>query len=54
MTIEFLDAPHQNGTFEFASPKEASEVALWLLGNYVAEPDRELPALPIRPPQFHR
>ncbi|MBB3964183.1 MULTISPECIES: hypothetical protein [Rhizobium] len=43
LTLEFLDARHQNGTFEFASPKEASEVALWLLGNYVAEPDRELP-----------
>jgi hypothetical protein len=43
LVIEFLDAAHQNGTFEFASPKEASEVALWLLGNYVAEPDRELP-----------
>ena len=43
LTVNFLDAPHQNGTFEFASPKEASEVALWLLGNYVAEPDRELP-----------
>jgi hypothetical protein len=43
LTVDFLDTPHQNGTFEFTSPKEASEVALWLLGNYVAEPDRELP-----------
>jgi hypothetical protein len=43
LAVEFLDAVHQNGTFEFASPKEASEVALWLLGNYVAELDRELP-----------
>lgn len=41
--IDFLDAPSHNGDFEFASPKEASEVALWLLGNYIAEPDRELP-----------
>ncbi|WP_337267121.1 hypothetical protein [Oryzifoliimicrobium ureilyticus] len=44
LRIEFLDAPHQSGTFEFSSPAHASEVSLWLLGNYVAEPDRELPA----------
>ncbi|MBB4574328.1 hypothetical protein [Rhizobium lentis] len=44
LAIEFLDAPGHNGKFEFASPKEASEVALWLLGNYIAEPDKDLPA----------
>ncbi|MBB3318656.1 hypothetical protein FHT77_004557 [Rhizobium sp. BK181] len=43
LSIEFLDAPHQSGTFEFASAREASEVSLWLLGNYVAEPDKSLP-----------
>ncbi|MBB3543603.1 MULTISPECIES: hypothetical protein [unclassified Rhizobium] len=43
LSIEFLDAPHQSGTFEFASAREASEVSLWLLGNYVAEPDKALP-----------
>ncbi|MBX5040370.1 hypothetical protein HJB51_19590 [Rhizobium lentis] len=43
LVIDFLDAPHHNGKFEFASPKEASEVALWLLGNYIAEPDKDLP-----------
>jgi len=44
LSIEFLDAPHQNGTFEFASAREASEVSLWLLGNYLAEPDKALPS----------
>ena len=43
LVIDFLDAPHHDGKFEFASPKEASEVALWLLGNYIAEPDKDLP-----------
>lgn len=41
--IDFLDAPHHNGNFEFATAKEASEVSLWLLGNYIAEPDKDLP-----------
>ncbi len=44
LSIQFLDAPHHNATFEFVSPREASEVSLWLLGNYVADPDKELPA----------
>ncbi|MQB43217.1 hypothetical protein [Rhizobium sp. ICMP 5592] len=39
LTIDFLDAPHHNGTFEFATPAEAAEVSLWLLGNYVAGED---------------
>lgn len=43
LSIEFANAPHHNGTYEFASAKEASEVSLWLLGNYVAEQDKELP-----------
>ncbi|KQV83674.1 hypothetical protein [Rhizobium sp. Root1220] len=43
LSIEFLDAPHHNGAFEFTSAREASEVSLWLLGNYIAEPDKELP-----------
>ncbi|MGO4436898.1 hypothetical protein [Rhizobium sp. RAF56] len=36
LRVQFLDAPHHDGIFEFASPSEAAEVALWLLGNYVA------------------
>ncbi|ARO29911.1 hypothetical protein NXC14_CH01960 [Rhizobium sp. NXC14] len=44
LAIEFFDAPSHNGKFEFASPREASEVALWLLGNYIAEPDKDLPS----------
>lgn len=36
LTVEFLDVPHHNGTFEFKTPDEAAEVSLWLLGNYVA------------------
>jgi hypothetical protein len=37
LDIEFLDAPHHNGTFEFTSPEDAAEVSLWLLGNYVSD-----------------
>jgi hypothetical protein len=44
LVIDFLDHPHHNGAFEFASAKEASEVSLWLLGNYVADADLALPA----------
>jgi hypothetical protein len=36
---EFLDAPSQNGSFVFASEKEAAEVSLWLLDNYVSVAD---------------
>ena len=43
ITIDFLDAPHHNGTYEFSSAKEAAEVSLWLLGNYVATDDLVLP-----------
>jgi nitrogen-specific signal transduction histidine kinase len=42
LAIEFLDAPHHNGTFEFSSPIEAAEVSLWLLGNYVSDGDLDL------------
>nr|WP_316657191.1 hypothetical protein [uncultured Gellertiella sp.] len=36
LNIEFIDVPHHNGAFTFASPQVAAEVSLWLLGNYVA------------------
>ncbi|MGK9054405.1 hypothetical protein QTA58_22255 [Neorhizobium sp. CSC1952] len=41
-SVEFLDAPSQNGTFVFATEKEAAEVSLWLLDNYVNVADREV------------
>lgn len=41
-SVEFLDAPSQNGTFVFATEKEAAEVSLWLLDNYVNVADREI------------
>lgn len=41
--IEFLDAPFHNGEFTFATPTEAAEVSLWLLGNYVSAAEREAP-----------
>ncbi len=44
LTINFLDASHHDGTFEFASAAEAAEVSLWLLGNYGSEEDLEPPA----------
>lgn len=43
LSIEFIDAPYHNGTYEFPSPAEAAEVSLWLLGNYVSEGDRDVP-----------
>ena len=42
--VEFLDSPTQNGEFFFKSEKEAAEVSLWLLNNYVAPADRDIPA----------
>ncbi len=39
--VEFLDSPTQNGTFVFRTEKEAAEVSLWLLDNYVSVADRE-------------
>jgi len=41
-SVEFLDAPTQNGTFVFPTEKEAAEVSLWLLDNYVSVTDREI------------
>ncbi len=45
-TAEFLDSPGQNGTFVFASEKEAAEVSLWLLDNYVSVDDRQIATPP--------
>ncbi|NLR95914.1 hypothetical protein HGP17_03595 [Rhizobium sp. P38BS-XIX] len=42
LTVDFLDVPHHNGTYEFKTPAEAAEVSLWLLGNYVASNDSKL------------
>lgn len=44
VTIDFLDAPHHNGTFVFSTQMDAAEVSLWLLGNYVATDDLKPPA----------
>jgi hypothetical protein len=41
-SAEFLDAPTQNGDFFFNTEKEAAEVSLWLLDNYVSVEDRIL------------
>ncbi|THV25372.1 hypothetical protein FAA97_04015 [Peteryoungia ipomoeae] len=43
LTIDFLDASYHNGDYSFASAAEAAEVSLWLLGNYVAPVDRQVP-----------
>lgn len=43
LAIEFLDASYHNGEYSFASAAEAAEVSLWLLGNYVAPVDRDVP-----------
>jgi hypothetical protein len=40
LVIDFVDAPHQSGTFLFEKPEEAAEVALWLLGNFVQGGER--------------
>lgn len=40
LAIEFVNAPHNNGAFVFASAEEAAEVSLWLLGNFVPEAGR--------------
>lgn len=39
-SAEFLDAPTLNGNFIFTNEKEAAEVSLWLLDNYVSVADR--------------
>lgn len=33
LAIEFHDNPHENGSFEFPTSREAAEVSLWLLGS---------------------
>ncbi|MFB9952146.1 hypothetical protein ACFFP0_25150 [Rhizobium puerariae] len=48
-SVEFLDAPSQNGTFVFSTEKEAAEVSLWLLDNYVSVTDREIGDQPEAP-----
>ncbi|WP_340162637.1 hypothetical protein [Neorhizobium sp. SOG26] len=40
-TVEFLDSPTQSGTYVFDTEKEAAEVSLWLLDNYVAIAERD-------------
>ncbi len=40
-SAEFLDAPTLNGDFVFANEKEAAEVSLWLLDNYVSVTGRD-------------
>jgi len=39
-SAEFLDAPTLNGEFVFVNEKEAAEVSLWLLDNYVSAAGR--------------
>ncbi|MCQ2004337.1 hypothetical protein [Rhizobium sp. NRK18] len=41
LKVEFLDAPYHNGTYQFKSAKEASEVSLWLLGNLLKDSDKK-------------
>jgi hypothetical protein len=45
IAVDFLDAPHHSGTYDFATPAEAAEVSLWLLGNYVASGDLVMPEI---------
>ncbi len=37
LAIEFERVPHHNGAYVFATPAEAAEVSLWLLGNYLTQ-----------------
>lgn len=46
--VDFTDEPPYSGRFEFTSTREAAEVSLWLLGNYVRPEDRLDHALPLR------
>lgn len=39
--VSFSDEPRYSGSFEFASTREAAEVGLWLLGNYVSPGNRD-------------
>lgn len=47
-TVAFTDQPPFSGRFEFASTREAAEVSLWLLENYIAPEDRAEPSLPVQ------
>lgn len=47
-SVEFIDEPRYSGRFEFASTREAAEVSLWLLENYVHPQDRPDHALPVQ------
>lgn len=40
-TIEFVNEPVFSASYEFASTREAAEVSLWLLDNYVRPQDIE-------------
>ncbi|MBT9370345.1 hypothetical protein [Rhizobium sp. CSW-27] len=42
LTIDFLDAPTQSGSFVFSTAAEAAEVSLWLLGNYLTREQMQL------------
>lgn len=47
--VEFTDDPPYSGEFEFATTREAAEVSLWLLGNYIGPEDRpDFPPLPMQ------
>ena len=38
--VDFVNAPAHSGEFVFSSAREAAEVSLWLLGNYVSVADK--------------
>ena len=44
--VEFTNDPPYRGEFEFASTREAAEVGIWLLGNYVHPDDKPEDVLP--------
>ena len=35
LTVQFPNAAHEGGTFEFRNEREAAEVSLWLLGSFM-------------------
>lgn len=35
LTVQFPNAAHEGGTFEFRDEREAAEVSLWLLGSFM-------------------
>lgn len=48
LAVEFTDEPPYRGQFEFISSREAAEVSLWLLGNYVHPVDLVDETFPLR------